>query len=450
MKPNRLVLYCLACLMSLAVACSFLNRHEPVDRDSEMEQFTSHGGYARQNYGVSSTRETWPRDDIPIEVSILIPNTQGKSPVIVYLPGTGEDTGHGELWRRPWAQAGYAVVSIQPKEYGEDLWANNKAKPGDFKAVGRTVFSRHSLENRMSQLRWTLDKLADRIRSGNQRYASVDMSRMALVGYDLGAQTAMALAGEKAGSARPSPPPVFKAAIIISPHADPAWEKVAGRYADIRMPLLIVSSEQDHDPAKISTPESRKSIWGDLPTGEKYLLSFERANHRLLSGTMSNSLYWSEIIGPIIHERGRKASGTDPGGYDGTTGATSSSGKGWLNAIKNGFGTGRTAVGYDAVGGATSRGSGGGGGSSGGGGGGGRRGNSDAGEASGHRQKNRDEEHLQEEIAIQTSAARQMAIVVSVTTAFLDMTLKESNEAREWLLDDAPSWLKEYAKWLHK
>ncbi len=291
MKPKRLALYCTACLMSLAVACSLWNRREPVDRESEMEQFASHGGYARQNYGVSSTRETWLHDDIPIEVSILIPNTHGKPPVIVYLPGTGEDTEHGELWRRPWAQAGYAVVTIQPKEYGEDLWAGSHVKTGDFKAVGRTVFSRHALENRVAQLRWTLDRLAECVRSGNRRYANIDKGRMALAGYDLGAQTAMALAGEKAGLALPNPLPVFMAAIIISPHADPAWEKVAGRYANIRLPLLLVSNGQDHDPAKISTPDSRKSIWDGLPPGEKHLLLFDRANHRLLSGTMSNSLY---------------------------------------------------------------------------------------------------------------------------------------------------------------
>jgi len=438
--------------MALAASCSLWNHNGTVDRDQEMERFTRDGGYAGQDFTVSSTRETWPHDDIPIEVSIQIPNAQGKLPVVVYLPGTGEDTEQGALWRRPWAQAGYAVVTIQPKEYGEALWANQKAKPGDFKAVGRTVFSRHALENRLSQAQWALDRLAARTR-GNQRYANLDLSRIALVGYDLGAQTAMAMVGEKAGLALPGPPVVFKSAIIISPHADPAWETVAGRYGDVRLPLLLVSSEQDHDPAKISTPASRKSIWNALPPGEKYLLWFERANHRLLSGSMSNSLFWSEVIGPIIHERSRKASGGS-GDYDGTTGATSGSGRGWLDGIKAPFGTGSAAVEYDAKAGATSRGGGNGGGGGSDRGGGGRGSgnppNPDAGRGGGSRERSRDEEYRQEELTIQTNAARQMAIVVSVTTAFLNATLKESPDARGWLIDDAPGWLKEQAKWLHK
>jgi len=43
-----------------------------------------------------------------------------------------------------------------------------------------------------------------------------------------------------------------------------------------------------------------------------------------------------------------------------------------------------------------------------------------------------------------------MAIIVNVTTAFLDMTLKDSKEARAWLSTDCPAWLKDYAKWQQK
>ena len=411
-----------------------------------MAEFTGQGGYAGPNHAVSSTRETWPHDGVPVEVSIFIPDAPGKLPVVVYLPGVGEDTGQGELWRRPWAQAGYAVVSIQPKAYGEALWANHQAKPGDFKAVGRAVFSRHALEERLSQVCWALEQLAARVRGGNPRYASLDLGRMALAGYDLGAQTALVLAGEKVDLALPAPPPVFTAAILISPHADPAREKAPGRYAAIQMPLLLVSGGQDQDPAAISTPASRKSLWNELPPGGKHLLWFERANHRLLSGSMSNPLYWSEVIGPIIHERGGRTSGGEPGGYDGATGATSRPGKGWFGAVTSGLDAGEMAAGYDARAGATSR-----GGGSGGNSGGGRPRKGGGGEpGGGGNPKNRDEENRQEEIAIQTHAARQMAIVVSVTTAFLDMSLKDSQEAREWLLDAAPAWFKEHATGLRK
>jgi len=285
--------------MSGTIACSLWGRYEPVDRDREIEAFTNRGGYHKPNYSASSTYETWLHGDIPIAITIRIPNAPGKLPVVVYLPGLGEDTDHGELWKRAWVQSGYVVVSIQPKKYGEALWTNNRVKPGDYKSVGRKTFSQQALEDRLSQLKWTLEKLASRVHSGNERYGNIDLGLMALVGYDLGAQTAMALAGEKVDLNLPDPIPSFRSAIMISPHADPELDQVPGRYADVRMPLLLITSEDDFDPAKISTPESRKSIWAKVPQGEKYLLLFERANHRLLSGTMSNSSYWSEVIGSM-------------------------------------------------------------------------------------------------------------------------------------------------------
>ena len=69
---------------------------------------------------------------------------------------------------------------------------------------------------------------------------------------------------------------------------------------------------------------------------------------------------------------------------------------------------------------------------------------------SGNKYKSQDEAISQEEITLQTNAARQMAIIVNVTTAFLDMTLKDSKEARAWLSTDCPTWLKDYAKWQQK
>ncbi len=71
-------------------------------------------------------------------------------------------------------------------------------------------------------------------------------------------------------------------------------------------------------------------------------------------------------------------------------------------------------------------------------------------EGSGFRQKTGNDGKRREEIAMQTTAASEMAIVASVTTAFLDATIRDSKEAMAWLLDDSSSWLKEYAKWLHK
>ena len=254
--------------------------------------------------------------------------------------------------------------------------------------------------------------------------------------------TGMALAGEKTGLTLPGPLPVFKSAVFISAHADPEVEQLSDHYAGIRMPLLLIGSKKDHDPAKISTPTSRKLIWNGLPSGEKHLLLFDSANHRLLSGTMKDNYHWSEVIEPDTHERRKKGTGGD-----GKNGASSNLGNGCLDALKTQLGMGQTPGALSAFG-DPSSGGGMGGGGMGGGGGRGRQSNTSS--DSGSKYKSPDEAISQEEVTLQTNAARQMAIIVNVTTAFLDMTLKDSKEARAWLSTDSPAWLKDYAKWQQK
>ncbi|BBL70585.1 alpha/beta hydrolase [Methylogaea oryzae] len=416
--------------MSLAAACSLWRGYEPVNRDAEMERFTSHGGYAPQNYAVSSTRETWSHDGALLDVSISIPSAPGKRPVVFYLPGMGEGAANGELWRRQWAQAGYVVVSMQPKEYGEASLANKQGGAGDPGSPGRTAFSEAVLKNNVSQFLWGLGKIADRLRSGNERYAPLDLSRVALAGYDLGAQTVLRLAAAPKGLPVPSPVSAFRAVIVMGAPVATFSGKVAG---DIRMPLLLVGNGRPDNPAGASAPE--KSAWLGLPAGQKYWLSLERASHRLLSGSMSNGSYWSEVIDVDSSERGGRAARGRPG-YDGVTGATSSAGGDWLRATDTAYGSGQTPVEYDALGGASSR-------------GGGRSRNSAPSGGNRGSQRNTGDRSRQD-IESQARAARQMAIVASVTTAFLDATVQASTEAHDWLAEEASSWLEDYAQWLQR
>jgi hypothetical protein len=144
------ILCCAGILISISIGCSFWSRTEAVDRDAEIEDFTSQGGFPSPGYAASSIHETWLHEDVAVSVSIRIPHTPGQLPVAVYLPGLGEVTDHGQLWKSAWERAGYIAVSIQPKEYGEALAPTGKLNPLEYKTIGRKPFSHHALENRIS------------------------------------------------------------------------------------------------------------------------------------------------------------------------------------------------------------------------------------------------------------------------------------------------------------
>ncbi|MCK9397069.1 MAG: hypothetical protein M0Q44_15935 [Methylobacter sp.] len=283
----------------------------PEEQSEKIEQFISKGGYAsKRTYTIDSVRETWRHDGQTIEVSMLAPTAKGRYPLIVYLPGLGEPADGGRLWRETWAKAGYAVFSIQPVEIGVALkeLAPMHGKPGDNEEpgmpdedrsrpskaainselhyLGHEYFSQASLKKRIDHLLWAYSELKPRAKADQGLFAAADISRLIVAGYDIGAQTAAAMIGEKFDGVLPQPQD-FKplAAILFSPSVDMALGSVATRYQAISIPLLVVTGSEDDDPYGISSPYVRTAIWEYAPRGNKYLLLLNKGSHQLLAGS---------------------------------------------------------------------------------------------------------------------------------------------------------------------
>ncbi|MDP1664520.1 MAG: hypothetical protein Q8L79_05270 [Methylobacter sp.] len=308
----------IACAVFLT-GCFF--RPSPPTSEEQAEkvgQFIAEGGYSpAHSYAIDSIRETWRHDGQAVEISMLAPTAPGVYPLIIYLPGLGEHADGGRLWRETWAKAGYAVFSMQPLEIGEALKElgpmqgmgddagpagppeDEQGPPGDNKSMpskalrnselhylGHEYFSQESLNKRINHLLWAHAQLKLRSKSGKGLFAAADLSRLIIAGYDLGAQTAAAMIGEKSG-ADLSQAQDFKplAAILFSPSVDMALGQVATRYKNISIPLLVVTGSEDDDPYGISSPYVRTAIWEYAPLGNKYLLLLNKGNHHLLAGS---------------------------------------------------------------------------------------------------------------------------------------------------------------------
>jgi len=308
----------IACAVFLT-GCFF--RPSPPTSEEQAEkvgQFIAEGGYSpAHSYAIDSIRETWRHDGQAVEISMLAPTAPGVYPLIIYLPGLGEHADGGRLWRETWAKAGYAVFSVQPLEIGEALKelgpmqgmgddaglpgppedergppGGNKSMPSkalrnsELHYLGHEHFSLESLNKRINHLLWAHAQLKLRSTSGKDLFAAADLSQLIVAGYDLGAQTAAAMIGEKSG-ADLSQAQDFKplAAILFSPSVDMALGQVATRYKNISIPLLVVTGSEDDDPYGISSPYVRTAIWEYAPLGNKYLLLLNKGNHQLLAGS---------------------------------------------------------------------------------------------------------------------------------------------------------------------
>ena len=362
-------------------------------------RFTERGYTAATAATAEPHRDMWLRGDEEIVIELLVPQSANRSPLVVYLPGLGEPVEAGAAWRNAWAQAGYVVASLQTGSGGA-LWSSASGHNGDFAKVAREQFAVKSLATWIERVAFVLQGIVRRAQAGESSYARIDTDRIAVAGFDLGAQTALAFAGEKHPGMTDIPAmPGLRAVIALSPQAILARGGFAERFGDIRLPTLTITGSEDVDPYGIvDSPHTRQAPFSYMPPGDKYLLVIEDGTHQLMAGGNGP---------PSVAEDGKGPAGDSPGG-DGQREPPGGMGRG---------GPGRGRGGMGGPGGGQGRMEGGPGGASGG-------------RPDGARFRR----------SAGAGSQRQTVIVERVSVAFLDAAVKDDPVAREWLARDAVRW----------
>jgi dienelactone hydrolase len=244
------------------------------------------GGYAPdRHYQTISSRDLWTVAGDSVDVNLLVPAPPGVYPLVLYLPGLGQSPDAGLPWRQSWAQAGYAVLCVQPTKFGSAIWTSSRARAGDFSTIARDAFSAPSLSMRTQIVRDTLEQISRRQRDARvAAFTQIDLARIAVAGFDLGAQTALAVAGASMRGVEPlSFPDTVKAAIVLNPYADNSGTQ--SNLQPIRLPVLAITSALDTDAyGLLSSASIRRAQFEQLPPGRKYLLLLASAPHAVLGG----------------------------------------------------------------------------------------------------------------------------------------------------------------------
>ncbi len=415
-------------LMFLISACSLLPSAPSVEEQTEkLAGVLAKGAYKPiTKFQIQNIQDVWLHNQSELEISLTAPSETGSYPLIIYLPGLGEDAKAGRFWREAWAKAGYVVFSIQalktakalkaleskqgedkilddtdalpPDEVDFELPAaderlslskdrrrnSRSARNSELRYLGHEYFAVENLQNRLQQLFWAYQQFKIRASTHQPLYASADLSRVVLAGYELGSQTVSAIAGEHFDTDLPRDKDLKPvAAILLSPPVDVATGNMHSRFQALNLPILVITGSEDNDPYTISSASARTGIWDYAPTGDKYLLLLQGAGHRLLSG--------SEMGGRFSQER----SG------------------GWLGS----------AFTHDS--------------------------DSNHGSRSGNRSTTDPlsppegiiDDSYERNRKNETIGYKHVAAVMSVSSAFLDMLLKRDEFAQSWLSEKANPWL---------
>lgn len=368
-------------LVALLAGCQHASRHHATEPAAQ--QSPQPGYKAAQHYATTSTLEAWKLAGEPIEMTLVRPAGAAVLPLVIYLPGLGEPSSAGAAWRQAWAEAGYAVLSLQSVANGQAIWSSAEARNGDFRDLALEQFSRQALARRLTMLRALFQELNRRRDTGALN--GIDMSHIALAGFDLGAQTVMAAAGEAGYDIEPfTLPDAVKCVIVLSPYADSTGAAFENRFAMIHGPVLFVTSRDDADPyGLIAAPAIRRVPFEHVPPGQKYLLSLASAPHALIAGQETPARD-NAVLARDDSAQAATTDSTSPGGSTGRHGGRGAGSQG-----------SRRRAGSDAT------------------------------------------DTKSSSTISAASWAAQLAEVRSVTTAYLDANMKNDTAAAQWLTRDA-------------
>ncbi|KAB0495382.1 alpha/beta hydrolase [Pseudomonas vancouverensis] len=268
---------------------------------------------------------TWQLDQQAVGVTWLAPATHARLPLIIYLPGLGESSSGGMVWRKAWAQAGYAVLSVQGHAYDQSIFSSRQALDGDFRGLASSDYSAAALRDRLSTLQAVLTEVRTRAAKGDAQLAAIDWNQVVVAGFDVGAQTAEALAGALE--------PDVVSGVVIEPEAllllSPYVEAGARRetFARISVPVLSVTGEADEDPFNwVSSYRQRQMLGESVKEAGSIQLELDNATHKTLSGTdllhrpMKKADKGDDASGSASKGKGHKHGAKSAGGFHGPTG----------------------------------------------------------------------------------------------------------------------------------
>lgn len=224
-------------------------------------------------HAVQAGSGEWTLPGGSVSVSWMVPTEQSSAPLILYLPGLGEGSDAGGLWRRRWAEAGYAVVSMQALEDGPALYKTALAKTGNFRRLAREAQGAEALRLRRKLVQQVWSEVGRLRQGGKLAFAGIDRYQLVLAGFDLGTLTAVDLAGTPDGL--PSP----KAVMLLSPLPVAGEGPLA-----LNSPVLTVVGALDEDPFNWTSVAQRQTVWPRIQQPNSLQLLLSEATHAALSG----------------------------------------------------------------------------------------------------------------------------------------------------------------------
>jgi predicted dienelactone hydrolase len=248
-------------------------------------------------YKVETISETWAdaaRDGREVPIKAYLPvDAQGPRPVIIFSHGLGGTRdGYGYLGEF-WASHGYVSVHLQHLGSDDAVWRD--ARLGQrISAMRKAIKDVSNSLNRPLDVSFAIDRLeALNDETGSPWFGRLDLEHIGMAGHSYGAFTTMAIAGQayigRDGQSRNLADERVDAAIAMSPQAPRDKNQYDASYAEISIPLFVMTGTHDDSIVSPTTPADRRVAFDYTPGPadggpDVYLVTFTDGDHMIFSG----------------------------------------------------------------------------------------------------------------------------------------------------------------------
>lgn len=233
--------------------------------------------------GMSGVRELLlePTDDqrtrtVPLKVYVR--QATEIAPVILFSHGLGGSRDNNEFLGKFWAEAGYVAVFMQHAGSDNAVW--KAARFGERLKKLKDAASAQSSRDRFADVKFVIDQLEVWNRqAGHALHGKLNLERIGMSGHSFGAVTTLAVAGRKFPFNRTYPDPRIDAFLAMSPQPGKGLS-AAKAFGHLTQPILCMTGTKDASPIDPTlTPANRREVYAALPSGGKYQLVLDGAEH---------------------------------------------------------------------------------------------------------------------------------------------------------------------------
>ncbi|MGL6227136.1 MAG: alpha/beta hydrolase family protein [Thermoguttaceae bacterium] len=239
------------------------------------------------------------RRTVPIKMYLPNPLLPG-TPVIIFSHGLGGSRESCPYFGEHWASNGFVVVAVQHIGSDETVWRGHLRPVNELRAA----FERNwTCATRVSDILFVLTQLTVLAEKPDSVVESqVDLTRVGVAGYDMGAYTALLLAGQLAPEGFP---PIqdsrIKAILAMSPPVPSTSARLSEIYANIEVPCLFITGTEDDGIIGTTRAFQRRIPFDQILQNDQYLLTFFGTDHYLYAGNMllpsikNNAVYYNAM-----------------------------------------------------------------------------------------------------------------------------------------------------------